>query len=351
MSQPQARNAKQNIIIMVLAFALVVSMILSSGMGAYPVEPEAMWVRFDWLVDAENVHQNIQRQSEVWWVLRVPRVLGCAVVGCSLALGGAVMQGLFRNPLADPSLIGVAAGAGSVAAACIVLFGGLQISLFGGDISLLPVAAFAGALITSLLIYRLSRHQGRTEVATLLLSGLALNALSGALIGLFIFVSDDDQLRDLNFWMLGSMGGMDWRATSIISTLTMISVIFLLPLHKPLNALALGERESAMMGINTEGLKRRIFLFTALAVGASVAFCGIIGFVGLLVPHMLRMLGGGDHRFLLPAAALGGGVLLCWADTLARTVVQPSEMPLGVITSLAGTPFFLFLLYQRKSKA
>mgnify|MGYP006268269597 CR=1 FL=1 len=334
-----------------LGLGLVVSMIISSGMGAYPVELEAMLSRFDWLGDAQAAQHNLHRQSEVWWVLRVPRVLGCAVVGCSLALGGAVMQGLFRNPLADPSLIGVSAGAGSAAAACIVLFGGLQISLLGSDISLLPVAAFGGALITSLLIYRLSRHQGRTEVATLLLSGLALNALSGALIGMFIFISDDDQLRDLNFWMLGSLGGVDWRTAGVLSLVTGVALFFMLPLHKPLNALALGERESAMMGIDTEGLKRRVFLFTALAVGASVAFCGIIGFVGLVVPHILRLLGGGDHRFLLPAAALGGGLLLCWADTLARTVVTPSEMPLGVITSLAGTPFFLLLLYQRKTQS
>jgi iron complex transport system permease protein len=347
------RNARQRLILAALAAALPLSMALSSGLGAYPVGFDAMLAKAAGFFGGapRALTEELHRQTEVWWVIRVPRVLGCAVVGAGLALGGAVMQGLFRNPLADPSLIGVSAGAGATAAACIVLFGGLQVAFAGLEWSVLPLAAFGGALGTSLLIYRLSQSQGRTQVTTLLLSGMAVNALSGAVIGMFIFLSDDDQLRDLNFWMLGSLGGTTWRAAGVLAGLAAAAHVFLLPLHKPLNALSLGERESAMLGVHTERLKRRIFLFTALAVGGSVAFCGIIGFVGLVTPHILRLLGGGDHRYLLPAAALGGAVLLCWADTLARTLVQPSEMPLGVITSIAGTPFFLLLLQKRKTAA
>jgi iron complex transport system permease protein len=202
------------------------------------------------------------------------------------------------------------------------------------------------------LIFALAREKRKTNVVTMLLAGISINALAGAATGLLTYLADDAQLRSLTFWTLGSLGGTTWKAVIFMSVATGLSLLILLRLHKSFNALALGEAEAIHLGVSVEALKKWVIFATALAVGVSVAFCGMIGFVGLVVPHIMRLWVGAEHRYLLPASALGGGLLLCWADTLSRTWAAPAEIPIGVITALVGAPVFLFLLFkQRKAMA
>lgn len=288
-------------------------------------------------------------QETVLLSLRLPRVCLGIAVGAALAVCGACMQGLFRNPLADPGLIGVSTGAALAAAATIVLgdalLGGLPAAL---SAAALPAAAFGGGLGATILVYRMASRHGRTEVATLLLAGIALNALAGALLGLLVFVSDDRQLRDLQFWLLGSLGGVGWGRLLPALPLLALPTLLLLAFARPLNALLLGEMEALHLGFDVERCKRAIVVFAACAVGAAVALTGVIGFVGLVVPHLVRLIAGPDHRLLLPASALLGAALLVGADLLARTVVLPAELPIGILTSCIGGPFFLWLLMRRR---
>jgi len=289
------------------------------------------------------------QQEAIVWVIRLPRVLMSLLVGAGLAICGTAMQGLFRNPLADPTLIGISAGASLAAATVIVLAGPLLLrveALVG--VPLLPVATFGGAVGSTVLVFGLARDKGRTQVATMLLAGIAINALAMAGTGLLTYLADDAQLRSLTFWTLGSLGGANWTQVGWIALATVLAVLLLLPLSKAFNALSLGEVEAKHLGIPIEALKRRVVIATGLAIGASVAFCGLIGFVGLVVPHLMRLAGGAQHRYLLPATALGGALLLCGADTLSRTLVAPTELPIGIVTALAGAPIFLFLLFRQK---
>lgn len=272
-------------------------------------------------------------------MLRVPRLLLAMLVGAALASGGATMQGLFRNPLADPGLIGVSAGAALGAVAAIVL---------GGASGSWRVAAlaFVGGLAATSLVYALGRrHAG---VANLLLAGVAVNAIAMAGVGLLTYMASENQLRDLTFWSLGSLGGASWKSLATIAPWIILPVACLPRAAQALNALLLGEGEATLLGFRPERLQPLLVGLVALAVGASVAFSGVIGFVGLVVPHLLRMIFGPDHRFLLPGSALGGAILLVAADALARTVVAPGELPIGVLTALVGGPFFLWQLLRRR---
>ena len=278
-------------------------------------------------------------------MLRLPRVLMAMLVGAVLACGGAVMQGLFRNPLADPGLIGVSAGAALGAVAMIVLGGALARVLPGlSGTSGVAVAAFAGGLLATALVYRLGRR--RPGVATLLLAGVAINAIAMAGVGLLTFLANENQLRDLTFWSLGSLGASDWHRLAVVAWPMLLPLLALPRTARALNALLLGEREATLLGFRPDRLQPLLIALVALMVGAAVAMTGVIGFVGLLVPHLLRLCWGPDHRLLLPASALGGAVLLTGADTLARTVVAPAELPIGVLTALLGGPFFLWLLLR-----
>ena len=269
------------------------------------------------------------------------------MVGAGLAVSGALMQGLFRNPLADPALVGVSAGAGLAAAAVIVLGDGLVRALgLPGPLpyAVLPAAAFLGGLAATLGLYRVATRSGRTSVATMLLAGIAFGALSGAMTGLLVYASDDRQLRDLTFWSLGSLGGASWAKVAATAP-AILPVLAAVPfLGRGLNALVLGEAEAFHLGIPVERLKRTAILLVAVAVGASVAAAGVIGFVGLVVPHALRLAIGPEHRRLLPASALLGGALLVLADVAARLAVAPAELPIGIVTALVGAPVFLWLL-------
>ena len=288
------------------------------------------------------------RDAAILGVVRAPRVLLAAMLGAGLAVGGAVMQGLFRNPLADPGLIGVSAGAALAAVGAIVL----GPTLFGArsrglGLWLLPVAAFAGGLGATLLIARLATRGGVTGVATLLLAGVAVNALCGALTGLLVFMADDRQVRDITFWTLGSLAGARWVQLPVALALVLVPALLMLPLARALNALTLGEREAFHLGLKVEPAKRLAVALAAVAVSAGVALAGLIGFVGLVVPHLVRLMVGADHRLVLPGAALLGASLMVLADLAARSLAAPAELPVGVVTALIGAPFFLWLLRAR----
>lgn len=278
-------------------------------------------------------------------MLRLPRVAMATLVGAALACSGATMQGLFRNPLVEPGLIGVSAGA-AVGAIGMIVLGGRLLAVLPGVLGSFGIAAaaFAGGLLATVAVYVIGRR--RPGVATLLLAGVAINAIAMAGVGLLTFLANEHQLRDLNFWTLGSLGGTDWTRLAAVAPL-MLPPLCLLPRYAPgLNALLLGEREAALLGFDPERLRRELIALVALATGAAVAMCGVIGFVGLLVPHVLRMIWGPDHRLLLPASALAGAALLIGADAVARVAVVPAELPIGVITALLGGPFFLWLLLR-----
>ena len=280
--------------------------------------------------------------------IRFPRALLGLAVGAVLALSGVAMQGLFRNPLADPGLIGVSSGAALGAAVAIV--GGAML----GGISeawspyILSICAFAGGLGVTALVYRLGRRDGQTHVATMLLAGIALAALAGAAIGLFTYLADDATLRTLTFWNLGSLNGASYARLWPLLLITFAVALWLPRRAKALNALLLGESEARHLGFTVEKLKRELVFCTALGVGAAVAAAGMIGFIGLVVPHVLRLAVGPDHRVLLPASALAGASLLLFADVAARLVLAPAELPIGIVTALIGAPFFLYLLLKSR---
>ncbi|MCJ1882044.1 MULTISPECIES: FecCD family ABC transporter permease [Pseudomonas] len=281
--------------------------------------------------------------------IRLPRTLLGIATGGVLALAGVAMQGLFRNPLADPGLIGVSSGAALGAAIAIVFgasIGGLP-EVFAPY--LLSACAFVGGLLVTALVYRLGRHNGQTSVATMLLAGIALTALAGALIGLFTYLADDATLRTLTFWNLGSLNGASYPRLWPLLLITLLVACWLPRRVNALNALLLGESEARHLGFDVERLKIELILCTALGVGAAVAAAGMIGFIGLVVPHLLRLIVGPDHRVLLPASMFGGAILLLLADLIARLALAPAELPIGIVTALIGAPFFLYLLVRGRS--
>ncbi|NVK20366.1 MAG: iron ABC transporter permease [Methylocystaceae bacterium] len=287
-----------------------------------------------------------QVQETVLTQIRLPRVMLAGIVGAGLAVSGAAMQGLFRNPLADPGLIGVSSGA-ALAVGILIVLGGKYAGMLG--LYGMSVAAFLGGLAVSLMIFRIAATSGTFSVTYLLLAGIAINALSGAATGVLTYLSTDQQLRTFTFWTMGSLGGALWPAVFVAGSIILPTIYVLMRNAHSLNVLMLGEDEAKHLGIKTKDLKRVIVICAALCVGVSVAVSGMIGFIGLLVPHLIRLMVSSDHRLLIPLAAIFGAILLILADTLARVVVAPSEMPVGVLTSLIGGPFFLWLLMRQFS--
>jgi iron complex transport system permease protein len=334
-----------------LAVVAAVSFVLAVGHGAVSIPPgqvlAILATRLGLLAEVDTS----AAQETVLLAIRLPRALLGVLVGAGLAVAGAVLQGLFRNPLADPSLIGVSNGAALAAATTIVasgtLLAGIPATLVG---HLLPLAAFAGGLVATLLVYAIAARSDGTDVAILLLAGVALNAIAGAGIGLLIFLSDDQQLRDINFWLLGSLGGVTWDRLAVAGPFMLVPTLLLLWQARRLNALLLGETEAGHLGVHVERAKREIVVLAAMAVGAAVALTGVIGFVGLVVPHLVRLLLGPDHRTLLPATIFLGAALLLAADVLARTIALPAELPIGILTSCVGGPFFLWLLLRQRRR-
>lgn len=289
---------------------------------------------------------GLQQAEMILGQIRLPRTLLGLAVGAVLALSGVAMQGLFRNPLADPGLVGVAAGAAVGAAVAIVggaWFGGMPDAFAP---YLLSFCAFVGGLGVTALVYRLGRRDGQTNVATMLLAGVAMTALGGAVVGLFSYLADDATLRTLTFWNLGSLNGASYERLWPLLLVTAAVAVWLPRRAKALNALLLGESEARHLGVDVERLKRELVFCTALGVGAAVAAAGLIGFIGLVVPHLVRLLAGPDHRVVLPASLLAGGVLMLFADLAARLLLAPAELPIGIVTAFIGAPFFLFLLMR-----
>jgi iron complex transport system permease protein len=285
-----------------------------------------------------------QGDDAIVWTLRLPRVLMASLVGAALACSGATMQGMFRNPLVEPGLIGVSSGSALGAISVIVLGGSFSATLSGSFG--VTLAAFLGGLLATALVYAIGRR--RPGTAMLLLAGVAINAMAMAGIGVLTYMASERQLRDLSFWTLGSLGGTDWLRLATVAPWMLLSLVLLPVYSRALNALLLGEREAVLLGYRTERLQQQLIALTALATSAAVAMCGVISFVGLLVPHAIRIVWGPDHRLLLPASALGGAILLIGADAMARTIVAPAELPIGIITSLLGGPFFLWLLMRTR---
>ncbi|WP_408055297.1 FecCD family ABC transporter permease [Streptomyces paludis] len=326
-----------------LIVALAVLCLLSAGIGAYHIP----------LGDILSSAQHrmglggaaLDRVGEsVLWNVRLPRVVLALLVGASLGCAGALMQGVFGNPLAEPGVIGISAGAAAGAVGAI----GLGLTLFGNWT--VTVFAFVAGLVTVLLVYALSRSGGRTEVVTLILTGIAVNAFAGALIGLFIFFADNAQITQITFWQLGSLAQATWPKVLAVLPCALVGLAIAPFYARKLDLLALGERPARHLGVDVERLRITLVLVVALLTAAAVAVAGIISFVGLLVPHLLRMANGPGHRFLVPGSALGGAVVLLAGDLAARTVAAPAELPLGVLTALFGSPFFFWLLRRTRRK-
>lgn len=326
-------------VLLVLALVLGITLLAACAIGAVPVPLFAVLLRGETL---SELHATVLMD------LRLPRVLLAAAVGAALAVAGASLQGLFRNPLAEPQLIGVSAGAALGAIAMIVIGEGLglpdQVQPYA-----LPLAAIGGAALVTTGLYLFAARRGDPSMTTMLLIGIAVNALAGVGIGLFTWIANDGQLRSLTFWSLGSFGSAQW--TTVIPALVLIglAVMALLPGARQLDLLQLGETEARRLGVSVSRLKRRLVFASAAAVGAGVAVSGVIGFLGLVVPHIARMLGGVHHGYLLPASALLGAGLAVVADLGARTFVSPAEMPVGLITSALGAPFFLWLIARLRT--
>ena len=317
---------------------LVLVLLLALGVGAVPIAVADV-------VHALFAPSQATLHATILWEVRVPRVLLAATVGAVLAGCGVLMQALFRNPLADPGLIGVSSGA-ALGAVVVIVLGAGWLSESPLQPILVPLGAFAGAVAATLLVLRLAGGAA-ADVTQLLLCGLALNAMVGACIGLLVFMATDEQLRALTFWTLGSLAAATWQAVAVGTTALVLALLGLL-LARSLDALLLGEAEAQHLGVSVAGLKQRLLWLTAAAAGAAVSVTGIIGFVGLVAPHMARLLVGPAHGRALPLSMVLGALLVVIADTAARTLARPAEIPLGVLTALVGVPFFFALLQRRR---
>lgn len=333
-----------------LVLLLIASTLFASGMGAMHISPMQV---ISIVCNSTGIHLPVEYNegmANVLLQIRLPRVCLGLLIGAGLAASGASLQGLFRNPLADARLIGVSSGASLFAVLVIVMLSGIP-SLAGNHLAkyyLLNIATFTGACMASTLVYRLSKAGDHTITTTMLLAGLGISALCEAFIGLITSTANNEELRNITFWLLGSLGGANWGMVSSLLPFILIPLCLLPQLAKSLNAYSLGEAEAMHLGIHVKRLKTIIIVLATLSVGAAVAAAGIIGFVGLIVPHILRGISGSDHRSLLPNSALLGASLLTLADTFSRTIIAPAELPIGIVTALLGTPLFIALLLKQK---
>ena len=315
-----------------LAATLVVMTIVATGFGALRLPVSLFW------------HEGDGALRQIWLTIRLPRVLLALVIGGSLALAGCVMQGLFRNPLADPGLLGISSGAACAVALWVVL----PVTLPALLMLYAPMlAAFLGALAATGVIFILSQQRDGS-LSRLLLVGIAINALCGAAVGVLSWVSNDAQLRQLSLWGMGSLGTAQWSTLLAVTSLMLPTVLFIWRLAPTLNLLQLGEEDAHYLGVDVRRVQCILLLCSALLVAAAVAVCGVIGFIGLVIPHLIRMWLGSDHRAVIPGSVLAGACLLLIADTLARTAVSPAEMPVGLLTSILGAPWFLWLIFRQR---
>jgi iron complex transport system permease protein len=313
-----------------LAFTLAALTLVAAGQGAVKIGPGAL------LDDAYR---------DIWLNIRLPRVLLAILVGGALSAAGVLMQGLFRNPMADPGLLGVSSGSALLVGVAIVFPVALPAVFLLYE---QMIFAVGGSVVVCALIFLISLRHTHGGMMQLLLAGIAINALCGAAIGVLSYVGDEQQLRQLTLWMMGSLGQAQWSTLLAAASVTLPALAATLWLANTLNLLQLGDEEAHYLGVNVRRKRQQLLLLSSVLVGAAVSVSGVIGFVGLVVPHLIRMIAGADHRWLLPSATLAGACLLLIADTLARTLVQPAEMPVGLLTSLIGGPWFLWLILRSR---
>ena len=342
----RANRSRGVIVGVVLGALLVIAILLSALLGQLPISAtevigsllRAIGIPNGWASDDPLIDSTL-------WVVRFPRIVMAIAVGSALAVAGAVMQAIFGNPLAEPGVVGVSSG--SALGASIAIVAGLAVF---GDWTI-ATAAFAGALLATLLVYTIARSNGRTEVVTLLLTGIAVNAFAGAGVAFTLFAADSASREQIVFWQLGSLSGSLWREVAIVFTAAVVGTVIATALGRRYDLLALGERNARHLGVDVERLRIGSIVLVALLTGAAVAFVGIIAFVGLVVPHIVRLVLGPAHRALIVTSAFGGALLLVVADLLARVLVPGAELPIGLLTALVGGPFFLVLLWQQRRRS
>jgi iron complex transport system permease protein len=336
---------RRSVLALTLLGLLITGVLVSAVTGQLDIAASEVWGS---ILDRLGFSTTLAPTEDVvdatLWVVRFPRIVMAIVVGASLAVGGALMQAVFGNPLAEPGVVGVSAGA-ALGASIAIVFG---IQFAGGGVAAL---AFVGGLLATLLVYAVARAGGRTEVVTLLLTGIAINAFAQAGLAFVLFLADTASREQIVFWQLGSLAGSLWSEVAVVAPLLVVGILAAVVLSRQLDVLALGERNARHLGVDVEALRIIVIVLVALLTAAAVAFAGIIAFVGLVVPHIIRMVLGPAHRGLLWASAVGGASLLLWADLLTRTLVQGADLPIGMLTALVGGPFFFALLYQQRRKS
>lgn len=329
------------ITIVLLTILLIATIIFCSFQGSADIK----------LKDLLEIFSN--SPSQTWWntkaiillKVRLPRILLACMVGGALAVSGVVLQALLRNPLADPYILGVSSG--SALGAIIAILLGLNITI--GALPLIPLFGFAGGLLTILFVYHISRIHRKISIQTMLLVGVVTGAILAAIIMFITSMAGPHKVQGIIFWLMGSLSSQEYPMVVIVSLYVIVGTLILLYYARSLNLLVLGEESATQLGLEVERTKKIAFIGASLITGAAVSVSGLIGFVGILIPHLMRMIIGSDHRLLLPAAGLFGSIYLILADTLARTLMAPTEIPVGVITAICGGPFFIYLLRKKKT--
>lgn len=344
-------ESRYSLILIGLTVLLIAAGVLAVCIGAVDISFSELGSILLYRTSLSDTLGFTGQQEAVLMQIRLPRVVLGGLVGAALGISGAALQGLFRNPLAEPGLIGISSGASLFAVLMIVMetrVMGFMADIFG--YYALAIAAFFGACLTTFLVYRIAVGKGKADITTLLLAGIAINALAGSFTGLLTSISTDEQLRNITFWSLGSLGGASWQTVLGILPFVLISLLALPFFSKSLNALALGESQAGHMGIRVNGLKRMVVVLATLGVGASVAVSGMIGFIGLVIPHILRMTFTPDHRLIVPGSALLGASVLILADVISRTLAAPTELPIGIVTAIIGSPVFIYIILKERKK-
>ena len=330
--------SRQRHLLLTFLISLIVSALLAVTIGSFKISV------FDILLGKLD-----ELGSTILYTIRMPRVMLAAFVGASLAISGACLQGLFRNPLADPGLIGVSAGA-ALGAAFAIVFSSRFISLDFLGPYLIPFSAIIGSASVIIILFVITKGFGYDGVTYMLLAGIAVNAIAGVGIGVLTYISDDSELRSLTFWTMGSFGGVTWPLIMPAIVVILFSIVWIIGLSRKLDLIQLGDVEASRLGINIKKVRFGVIISSAVVVGISVALSGMIGFVGLVVPHLVRILGGVNHLYVLIGSAISGSILMIISDMMCRVIISPAELPVGLITSGLGSPFFLWLIFKMRTK-
>lgn len=342
------RSARGRYVILLSLVLLLLVLVLSGGVGAVHIPPgEAIRIVLSRVPGIMITPDWPQTHEAILWSIRLPRVVLGMLAGMALAVAGGAFQGLFKNPLVDPYVLGVSSGAGLGASIAIAFLGSLSVTAIGA----VPLFAFTGGVVTVMLVYRLAAVGPRVPVVALLLAGVAVGAFNSSLVSLILYFTDSHARDAILFWMMGGLGGANWTKVAWLLPYLMAGFGVLLFYGRELNAMLMGEEPARHLGVEVEWVKRSVLIAGSLLTAASVAFCGSIGFVGLIVPHVVRFLVGPDHRLLLPASAVLGAVVLVAADTIARSILGSAEIPVGLVMAVTGGPFFLWLLRRRLKPA